>query len=146
MEFLSLNNFLNHKNTFLRAKISKCEETNYRYSNYKLVLNNENLEYKSIERNILSTNDEIACFKRDGKIILFRNLSKNTNNFKEAKIRVSLLFMICFCAFLCFLFLYFYNNFMFIDLFFLCVFFTFFLLSFWNSFNIYKQIKRLNSL
>ena len=146
MAFLSIDNFLNHKITFLKGTISSCEEKKYRYSTYKIFLDKQYLEYKSIEKNLLNKGDSLLCFTRKNKIILFKNLSTKKDNFKEARLRFSLLLLICLCAFLSFLFLYFYNRFMIIDLFFLSIFSVFFVLSLCTNISIYKQIKMLKSI
>lgn len=139
--------FMNFKNSFLRAKIENCsEKRGVKYSNYELSLDKEKLTYISLKPKLLNLGDELALFRKENKIVLFRNLSKNINNFKEARIKSSLLLFISLCAFLCFLFLFFYNNFLEIDLFFLYIFSLFLVLFIINHIVLLKQIKRLERL
>ncbi|MCH5336733.1 MAG: hypothetical protein J1D99_04865 [Campylobacter sp.] len=92
MAFMNFKGFFYARNDLKLFKIEKVSELDGTfYRDYILVcakdelnLENEIFFYKSIQKDLFRENDEILISNWDKKIILFRNFTRKTNNFKEA--------------------------------------------------------------
>ncbi|MCX2682576.1 hypothetical protein OQH60_02455 [Campylobacter sp. MIT 21-1685] len=99
----------------------------------------EIFSYKSLEEDLFQENDEILALSHGKKIILFKNFTQNTNNFKSFLLSQFILLMFLFVASLFFLFVVL-NSFSFFDLFFLLVCLMLFSISFINLSILIKHI------
>lgn len=152
MAFMSFEPFLYIKNDLEAFRIKDLElKQGGKYSTYKLKrspkedLQQKELCYTSIIKNLFHENDEIALAKLDSKIIIFRNFTQNKNNFKEALSRHLLFVLLLFCASCVFGVFSFMNNFLAIDLAFFSLFFLGFILSLINLVLLQKQINILKN-
>lgn len=118
-----------------------------KYCHYELCgEKNELFKHTAVSENLFSENDEIVLTNLRDKIILFKNFSKNLDNFKEAKLRhivFTLLFFVATCVFTAFCVM---NDFAIIDISFFALFFVGFIAALINFNLLRKQIKILSTL
>lgn len=147
MAFMSFNAFLYARNdlNFLEIKDLKTTKSG-KYSIYEFKKLDMIFTYQSIQAGLLNENDEVAISNQKQKIILLKNFTQNTNNFKEANIRHLLLVLILICASACFGTLCVINGFLNIDITLLMVFSLLLVLSLINYGLLRKQIRILEHL
>lgn len=147
MSLNSFEPFLSARNSlefFRIASLTKRKTS--KYCIYKLKENQESqeLEYIGVMDNLFGENDELIIARRDRKIVLFKNFTQNTDNFKEAFLRIMLFVILFFVASAVFAVFCVMNSFMVIDIAFFVVFFVGFVASLINFLKINKQIKILS--
>ncbi|WP_142693365.1 hypothetical protein [Campylobacter troglodytis] len=102
--------------------------------------------YTALNEGLFSKNDELILMLLKEKIILFRNLTKDIDNFKEARLRHMVLSLLFFCASAVFGVFCFQNDFLLIDLAFFSLFFLGFLALLVNFNALKRQISILNKI
>lgn len=152
MAFMNFNEIFSSKNRLHFFTIEKKNELKLTFiSDYTLAVKNEYslkkevFSYKSLQENLFEENDEILAFLRGRKIILFKNFTQNTNNFKTSLLSQYTLLGFLFIATLFFLFVIL-NAFSFLDLLFLLACLMLFSVSFINFSVLIKQIRILKDL
>ncbi|WP_197051042.1 hypothetical protein [Campylobacter sp. MIT 97-5078] len=147
MAFMSFEPFFVARNEliFFHVKELQKKKTS-KYCIYKLKDDRKELEYIGVLDELFKQNDELILAKRMNKIILFKNFTQNTDNFKEASLRSLLFLILCFVASAVFLVFCFMNDFQMIDIFFFAVFTLAFILSLNNFLKITKQSSMLKAL
>lgn len=152
MAFMNFNEIFSSKNRLHFFTIEKKNELKLTFiSDYTLAVKNEYslkkevFSYKSLQENLFEENDEILAFLRGRKIILFKNFTQNTNNFKTSLLSQYTLLGFLFIATLFFLFVIL-NAFSFLDLLFLLACLMLFSVSFINFSVLIKQIRLLKDL
>lgn len=144
MSFFSLEPFFMAKNSLEFLSVQALfKRKSVKYCTYRFENENKKFEYIGVLDNLFCENDEVIVASRDNKIILFKNFTQNTDNFKEAFLRALLFMIMLFSA--CAVFLYFCiaHSFAGIDLGFFVLFFLGFVLSLNNFLKIKKQISIL---
>ncbi|NDJ27308.1 MULTISPECIES: hypothetical protein [unclassified Campylobacter] len=144
MAFMSFEPFFVAQNELIFFHIKELQKKKTsKYCLYKLKDERDELEYIGVLDELFKQNDELILAKRRNKIILFKNFTQNTDNFKEANLRSLLFLILCFVASAVFLVFCFMNDFQMIDIGFFVIFSLAFILSLNNFLKIIKQISML---
>lgn len=105
---------------------------------------NESFYYTAISDKLFDKGDEVVITTLKNKVILFKNFSKNSNNFKEATLRHSIFTLMLFCMSAIFAGFCLKNGFLGVDIAFFMLFFLAFVSALINFFLLKKQIRILN--
>lgn len=150
MAFMSFEAFLYARTNLHFLRLDELsQEKRGKYHKYTLggEFKGKKLNFKctALGKNLFDKNDEIILTNLKDNIILFRNFSKNLDNFKEAKLRHIVFTLLLFCASSVFMAFCFINNFQIIDISFFALFFIGFIGALINYKLLIKQIKILQS-
>ncbi|AXP09320.1 hypothetical protein N4T57_07380 [Campylobacter hepaticus] len=153
MAFMNFSGFFYARNDIKLFKIAnKKVLKTFFYNNYILVnfkdelnLNNKSFFYNSQKANLFKENDEILISYLNKKIILFKNFTQNTDNFKEAKSKQGWLLFFLFLSNIFFINLAIINEFNTVDLLFLMIGFLLLTMGFINLILLFKQINILKN-
>ena len=153
MAFMSFSGFFHARNDLRLFSIDKKSKINsFIFKDYTisskidvLNLNSEIFSCTSLKNDLFSENDEILISNFGKKIILFKNFTKNTNNFFEAKFKQILLLIFLALASVFFGILAVINKFSGIDLVFLMLCLLLLVIGFINFGLLLKQIRILKN-
>ena len=151
MAFMNFKGFFYARNDLRLLKIEKVSQLDGAfYKDYTLVCVKDELNtkseifsYKSFKKDLFKENDEILISNWNEKIILFRNLTQKTHNFKEALLYQFILLGFLLLASAFFALLTSINEFSAVDLFFFMLCLVLLIMAFINFSLLQKQIRIL---
>lgn len=151
MAFMSFEPFLYARSDlrFFTLDVLELKKSG-KYTHYTLKTHTkgkeESFSYTAVGENLFCKGDELVLAVLKNKIILFKNFTQNSNNFKEATLRHTLFMLMLFCMSAVFGAFCVKNGFLAVDIAFFMLFFLGFISLLINFFLLKKQIRILSAV